>query len=87
MDKIKLPEAFEKLMEDMLKDEYPLFKEAFEKPENYVGIRVNSLKEGSIDAVLKKSPDMENVPWCKNGFYGDKEILSGIHISFRQDES
>ncbi len=79
MDKIKLPVSFEKQMEDMLKDEYPLFREAFEKPETQVGIRVNSLKEGGMDAVLEKIPHAENVPWCKNGFYGDKEILSGKH--------
>jgi len=79
LDKISLPDAFLHRMEEMLKDEYPLFLEAFQKPETQIGIRVNSLKSGSTEAVFKKIPTLENVPWCENGFYGDKEILSGKH--------
>ncbi|MDO4618298.1 MAG: RsmF rRNA methyltransferase first C-terminal domain-containing protein [Clostridia bacterium] len=79
METIVFPKDFLNSMEDMLKEEFPLFKESFQKNENQIGIRINSLKLGAKEAVLSKIPNAEQVKWCENGYYADKSVLTGKH--------
>ena len=45
----------------------------------FTGIRINTSKVGAKDAVIKEFGELQNVPWCNNGFYADKSKISGNH--------
>ncbi len=76
---MNLPDKFTQRMKNMLGGEFDEFIAAFENaPINY-GIRVNTLKEGAKEAVLSKFRNLERIPWCGNGFYADKSVISGTH--------
>ena len=77
--KIKLPEEFLDRMKGMLGEEYESFLTAFDDGETYTGMRINTLKNGSKEAVLTETGDLEQVLWCENGYYADKKIISGKH--------
>ncbi len=66
-------------MREMLRDEYEAFYEEFSVLENYVGIRINTLKPGAKEKILSVLGGFDRVKWCKNGCYGDKVSLSGKH--------
>lgn len=72
-----LPKEFVDRMTSMLKEESDSFFASLDNAPIYRGIRINTLKKGAKEAVLGKIPDSEGVAWCKNGYYIDKEILSG----------
>ncbi|MBQ7793466.1 MAG: RsmB/NOP family class I SAM-dependent RNA methyltransferase [Clostridia bacterium] len=74
-----LPQDFADKMRDMLGDEYAEFCKAFCAEENFCGIRINTLKKGARVAVSKVLGGFDTVPWCENGCYGTKELLSGKH--------
>lgn len=74
-----LPEKFEKRMKNMLKDEYSDFFRAMSENPVYSGIRINTKKQGAEDIIKKEFGYLENVLWCKNGFYADKTQISGNH--------
>lgn len=74
----ELPLQFKNRMQDMLGDEADAFFKAFSENE-HIGIRINTLKEGSVSAIMSVCGKLEPVLWCKNGFYADKEILTGKH--------
>ncbi len=76
---MKLPQKFEERMKNMLSDEYADFIKSMDETPIFTGIRTNTSKEGSKEAVLKEFGNLENVPWCENGFYADKSIISGNH--------
>ena len=76
---MNLPEKFEARMREMLKDEYDNFLRAMDKSPLFAGIRINTLKENAEGAVLKEFGDLEKIPWCSEGFYADKNIISGNH--------
>lgn len=76
---MKLPQKFEERMKNMLGDEYADFINSMDDTPIFTGIRTNTSKEGSMDAVLKEFGNLENVPWCENGFYADKSVISGNH--------
>jgi len=76
---MKLPQKFEKRMKNMLGDEYADFINSMDETPIFTGIRTNTSKEGSKEAVLKEFGNLENVPWCENGFYADKSVISGNH--------
>lgn len=76
---MKLPIKFEERMKAMLKTEYNAFIDAFENSPVYSGIRINTSKEGAREAVLSAFNGLEPVPWCKDGFYADKSVISGNH--------
>lgn len=78
MNSNNLPNEFKQRMEEMLKEESGKFFEAFSESE-YVGIRINTLKNGSFNAVKGVCGELEPVLWCENGYYTDKEIISGKH--------
>ena len=74
----KLPNEFKLRMEKMLKGEADAFFDALSKDDN-VGIRINTLKKGAESAVKSFCSELEGVPWCANGYYADKEMISGKH--------
>lgn len=75
----KLPQAFLTRMKEMLGDEYGDFITAFDKEKPYAGMRINPLKKNVKEAVFTEIGEAEQVPWCGNGYYTNKEIISGKH--------
>ncbi|MCX7714374.1 MAG: RsmF rRNA methyltransferase first C-terminal domain-containing protein [Clostridia bacterium] len=73
------PMKFAERMKNMLGSEYPAFETEFESYKTYTGIRINPLKKGARDAVLNITGELEKVLWCGDGFYADKNVLSGEH--------
>lgn len=65
-------------MQEMLGESSEDFFKAFLENE-YTGIRINTLKNGSFSAISDVCGRLEPVLWCKNGYYGKKDILSGKH--------
>ena len=78
MNADSLPVEFKERMEKMLGGEAKAFFGAFSEPE-YVGIRINTLKKDAFDAVKSVCGSLEPVLWCGNGYYVNKEIISGKH--------
>lgn len=76
---MNLPEKFISRMKEMLNDEYNNFITAFETSPIYSGIRINTAKEGARGAVFSSFPNLTPVPWCADGFYADKSVISGNH--------
>lgn len=76
---MNLPEKFAERMQKMLKTEYNDFINAFETSPIYSGIRINTAKDGALEAVLSAFGELERVPWCEDGFYADKSHISGNH--------
>lgn len=76
---MNLPEKFTERMKNMLGGEFDQFVNALENAPIYSAIRVNTLKKGAKDAVLSEFGNLKSVPWCNDGFYADKSIISGSH--------
>lgn len=76
---MKLPEKFEARMKSMLKEEHNEFTKSMEQSPIFTGIRINTSKNGAQAAVLSEFGRLEKVPWCENGFYADKSVISGNH--------
>lgn len=76
---MELPEKFTERMKNMLGAEYDEFYEAYTAAPVYSGIRINTLKENAEKAVLGVTGELEGVPWCAEGFYADKSVISGNH--------
>ena len=65
---MQLPEKYLNEMKNILKDEFDLYLNSFNK-EHITSLRVNESKI-SIEEFLKIFPyPLEQVPWCHNGFY------------------
>lgn len=78
MNADSLPLEFKERMEKMLKEDAKKFFDSFSKTD-YVGIRINTLKKGAFDAVKSVCGELEPVLWCDNGYYINKNIISGKH--------
>lgn len=76
---MNLPEKFISRMKDMLGAEFDEFLKAFTDDPIYSGIRINTLKDGAKDAVFGAVGELSQIPWCKDGFYADKSVISGNH--------
>lgn len=76
---MELPEKFTQRMKNMLGKEYNEFYEAYENTPVYSGIRINTLKDNAKKAVLDVTGTLEGIPWCADGFYTDKSVISGNH--------
>lgn len=74
-----LPHDFALRMQTLLGNEYNDFLSAFDGAENAVGIRVNTLKSDAADKISAALGGFDPVPWCKDGTYGEKTVLSGKH--------
>ena len=66
---MRLPEKFEDRMKKMLGDEYDDFIKSMDETPIFTGIRINTSKVGAKDAVIKEFGELQNVPWCSDGFY------------------
>lgn len=75
---MNLPEEFKERMKKMLGDEYSDFFRAFSSDEENIAVRINTFKDdkGFIKDKLLLSDCVE---WCEDGFYTDKETISGNH--------
>lgn len=73
-----LPEAFLKRMKQMLKGEYELFLESYQRPET-LSLRVNLLK-GSAQKLSEQTDFLlGEVPWAEGGFYYREDARPGKH--------
>ena len=69
---IKLPQAFEEKMKNLLQDEYESYVQCYEEPRHY-GLRVNTNKI-SVEDFLKIAPwPLKPVPWIPNGIIRHRE--------------
>ena len=76
---MNLPQAFTERMSAILGNEYEDFIASYNDVPAYSGIRINTLKPNAKSAVLNIIGNAENVPWCEEGFYTHKQIISGTH--------
>ena len=75
---MNLPSDFNERMKKMLGDEFDDFIDAFCNDENHTALRINTMKDKN--SIVKNHFNLtENVPWCENGFYADKSVISGNH--------
>ncbi len=73
---MNLPKEFLQDMKDLLKEEYDSFISSYDMP-SYKALRLNTLK------IKDKSLlpfDLEEVPWCKTGFYYSDNSTPGKHV-------
>lgn len=71
---MKLPQEYTEKMKKLLGSEYSAYINSFNEPRLY-GLRANTLKIGAQELKDKTGWRLENVPWCKEGFYYDGESL------------
>ena len=75
---MKLPQEFEKRMQDMLGEAYPAFLRSYEK-NKYQALRVNPWKAEAQEILEKSSFHLKQVPWEPNGFYYESDDQPGKH--------
>lgn len=73
-----LPQLFMERMQEMLKEEYPLFIQSFDE-KKFQSLRVNPLKGSREDFLIKNPFTLSPVEWEKNGFYYDETDQPGKH--------
>lgn len=73
---MNLPIEFKIRMKEMLQSEYDAFEEKFTNNENYIALRINSLKKipENLSDIIS---GLEKVSWCENGYYVTKDIIDG----------
>lgn len=78
---MSLPQEFERRMQRLLGEEYPLFVQAMARPQAR-GLRVNPLKI-QPDAFARMAPfSLEQVPWVREGFFYSDEQKPGRHVYY-----
>ncbi len=76
---MKLPQEFEKRMQDMLGEAYPAFLRSYEE-NKYQALRINPWKTKDNKEFLEKSPfSLKQVLWEPNGFYYESDNQPGKH--------
>ena len=75
---MRLPEKFERRMQDMLGEAYPAFLRSYDM-EKYQSLRINPLKGDKEKFLTLASFSMEQVPWEKNGLYYSITDQPGKH--------
>lgn len=76
----KLPEEFMNRMRALLGEEYEVFAKSYEGSRT-LGLRFNTLK-GDPEEFCRENREcfsLRSVPWCREGFYYDKEARPGLH--------
>ena len=63
-----LPKDFLERMQDMLGAEFDDFLQSFSQNHSHSGIRINNLKKGALEAVMKETGKLSGVPWCADGW-------------------
>lgn len=71
-----MDQAFLEQMQELLKDEYPLYLSSLEKKENR-GFRVNTLKISEADFFKHFPYAYHKSPFAKNGYYLDEDVSIG----------
>ncbi len=73
-----LPAAYLKRMEQMLGADYADFLKSYQAVVSR-GLRLNTLK-GASEQLLRQMPfSLQPVPWCRTGYYYDKDDRPGRH--------
>ncbi len=75
---MQLPESYQKKMQDLFKEDYTNYLESFQHSP-YLGIRINTSKISVADFIKLSPFQLEPIPWCKNGFYVNKEEQVSKH--------
>ena len=75
---MEIPKEFVKKMKNLLDDEYTDYENSFKEKRVY-GLRVNTLKIGSKELIDKNIFSIENIDWCKEGFYYKEEERPAKH--------
>ncbi|MEE1257147.1 MAG: RsmB/NOP family class I SAM-dependent RNA methyltransferase [Lachnospiraceae bacterium] len=75
---MKLPQEFEKRMQDMLGEAYPAFLHSYEE-NKYQALRVNPWKAETQELLEKSSFHLKSVPWELNGYYYESDDQPGKH--------
>ena len=75
---MKLPQEFEKRMQDMLGEAYPAFLHSYEE-NKYQALRVNPWKAETQELLEKSSFHLKSVPWEPNGYYYESDDQPGKH--------
>lgn len=75
---MQLPESYQKKMQTLFQEDYQDYLESFNHSP-YLGIRINTSKI-SVEDFIKLSPfQLDAIPWCKNGFYVNKDAQVSKH--------
>lgn len=75
---IRLPEAFEHKMQQLLGEEYELFCKSYENERVY-GLRYNPLKWSEAEFLQKIPFTLQKIPWASEGYYYDASQRPGQH--------
>ncbi|MBQ6995244.1 MAG: RsmB/NOP family class I SAM-dependent RNA methyltransferase [Lachnospiraceae bacterium] len=75
---MKLPQEFEKRMQDMLGEAYPAFLHSYGE-NKYQALRVNPWKAQAQELFEKSSFHLKSVPWEQNGYYYESDDQPGKH--------
>ena len=75
---MRLPAEFEERMKRLLGEEYPAFRESYEKGP-YQALRVNSCRIDPEEFARLSPFVLRPVPWVKDGFYYGGEDRPGKH--------
>lgn len=79
---MELPIQFKEKMQTLLKEEYEAYLESYNAPE-YQGIRINTIKiTNETWEAISPFTELENVPWCKEGYYYQDKDRPGKHPYF-----
>lgn len=71
---MNLPQEYTDKMKRLLGNEYDAYIESFNEPRLY-GLRANTLKISAEELKEKMDWQLENIPWCREGFYYDGESV------------
>mgnify|MGYP000562089637 CR=1 FL=1 len=71
---MNLPKEYTEKMKKLLGNEYDSYIESFSQP-RYYGLRANTLKVTPDELTSMVDWKLEQVPWCKEGFYYDGEMF------------
>ncbi|MDO4942504.1 MAG: RsmB/NOP family class I SAM-dependent RNA methyltransferase [Lachnospiraceae bacterium] len=69
---MNLPVSFEKSMRNYLGESWADFEQSYDQP-GFFGIRYNPLKISKEQFIACSPVSLEEVPWCRTGFYYDGE--------------
>lgn len=75
---MNLPKDFTERMKNLLGEEYGDFIRSYDR-DSFGGLRANTLKIKYEDFVGQMPYTLTPVPWCKTGFYYEKEERPGKH--------
>lgn len=75
---MNLPQDFTRRMQELLGEDYEAFMQSYER-DSFGGLRANTLKIKYEDFTDEMPFTLEPIPWCKTGFYYEKDERPGKH--------